>query len=70
MASGGNGDSYNQIDVMFAQMTMPHHDDAIAMSQYLDQVDDVDPQMTALAQSMVEDQSAEIELMQDLLAQG
>lgn len=31
------GEGHNSVDVMFAQMMIPHHDDAIAMGRYLEQ---------------------------------
>lgn len=52
-------EEHNRVDVMFAQMMVPHHDDAIAMAQYVEQVDGVDPRVDELAAGIVAGQVAE-----------
>lgn len=47
------------MDVMFAQMMIPHHDDAIAMAEYLEQVDGVDPRVDELTVGIVVAQESE-----------
>ncbi len=53
------GEEHNSVDVMFAQMMIPHHDDAIAMGRYLQQTDGVDPQVDSLANDIIEAQVRE-----------
>jgi len=53
------GEEHNSVDVMFAQMMIPHHDDAIAMGRYLQQSDGVDPEVDALAGDIIEAQTRE-----------
>ncbi|MGB3186610.1 MAG: DUF305 domain-containing protein [Ornithinimicrobium sp.] len=50
---------HNRVDVMFAQMMIPHHDDAIAMAEYLEHVDGVDPRVDKLAAGIINAQVAE-----------
>ncbi|MGB5951825.1 MAG: DUF305 domain-containing protein [Ornithinimicrobium sp.] len=57
--SGSAGDGHNRVDVMFAQMMIPHHDDAIAMAEYLEQVDGIDPRVDELAEDIVQAQESE-----------
>ncbi len=60
---------HNRVDVMFAQMMIPHHDDAIAMAQYLEQVDGVNPRVDSLAAGIVEAQVVENRQMNEWLTQ-
>jgi len=53
------GEGHNSVDVMFAQMMIPHHDDAIAMVRYLQQSDGVDRQVDPLAGDITEAQVRE-----------
>lgn len=62
-------EEHNQVDVMFAQMMIPHHDDAIAMAQYLAQVEGVDPSVDELAAGIVASQVAENEEMNTWLGE-
>ncbi|MGB5952081.1 MAG: DUF305 domain-containing protein [Ornithinimicrobium sp.] len=67
--SGFVGEEHNRVDVMFAQMMIPHHDDAIAMAEYLEQVDGVDPRVDELAAGIVEAQVAENDEMNSWLSE-
>ncbi|MDO8152586.1 DUF305 domain-containing protein [Isoptericola sp. b408] len=60
-------DDHNRVDVMFAQMMIPHHVDAIAMSQALLQADGVDAEVRDLARSVAGSQSQENTRMNDWL---
>jgi len=60
MMGGGNADA------MFLRMMIPHHQDAIDMSeQALERAEH--PELKELAQTIIDEQSAEIELMQGYL---
>lgn len=52
-------EGHNSVDVMFAQMMIPHHDDAIAMGRYLQQSDGVNPDVDTLAGDIIEAQVRE-----------
>jgi len=54
---------HNDADVTFTQMMIPHHAQAIEMSDLILGKDDVDPQVIALAEHVVAAQQPEIELM-------
>ena len=61
---GGMGS--DTADAMFLRMMIPHHQDAIDMSEEaLDRVEH--PELKELAQTIIDEQSAEIELMQGYL---
>lgn len=60
---------FNQVDVMFAQMMVPHHDDAIAMSDYLQEIDGVDPPVEKLAEGIEAAQRQENTEMNSWLSQ-
>jgi len=60
-------DDHNKVDVMFAQMMVPHHDDAIAMATYIGEVDSVDPRVGELADTIATSQAAENAEMNDWL---
>lgn len=55
------GEAFNNADVMFAQMMVPHHEQAIEMSDLILAEDGVDPQITDLATQIKEAQGPEIE---------
>lgn len=59
----------NRVDVMFAQMMVPHHDDAIAMANYLQDVSGVDPRVEELAAGIVRSQERENEKMNSWLTE-
>ena len=65
--SAGDSAEANQADVMFAAMMIPHHEQAIEMSDVLLAKDDVDPEVAALAERIKAAQGPEIELMQGWL---
>ena len=61
-------DSFNDADVMFAQMMIPHHEQAIEMSDIaLDPTIGANEQVLALAQQIKDAQDPEIELMKGYL---
>ncbi len=60
--------AYNQVDVGFAQMMIPHHADAIAMAQVLLETDGVDPEIREIAAAIDEAQRAENATMNQWLA--
>lgn len=71
---GGNGmpigdlpDGVNQADAMFAMMMIPHHEQAIDMSELMLGRDDIDPEIVALAEQIIAAQDPEIELMESWL---
>lgn len=66
MPGGGPGASQDagaMADVMFVQMMIPHHEQAIEMSDMLLAKDGIDPEVAALAQQIKDAQAPEIELM-------
>jgi uncharacterized protein (DUF305 family) len=62
--SPGAGD---MADTMFVQMMIPHHEQAIEMSDILLAKDGIDADVAALAQQIKDAQTPEIELMESLL---
>jgi uncharacterized protein (DUF305 family) len=62
MMSDENSTEFDAVDVMFAQMMIPHHDQAIEMSD-LALERSRDPEILALAQQIKDAQSPEIEQM-------
>lgn len=55
------GGTFNDQDVMFAQMMIPHHEQAIEMSDVILAKDGVDPEVTDLANQIKGAQGPEIE---------
>ncbi len=55
--------SFNDQDVMFAQMMIPHHAQAVEMAETILGKDDIDPRVTELAEQIRDAQGPEIELM-------
>ena len=60
---------FNDADVTFAQMMIPHHEQAIEMSDSLLEKDGVDEQVSELAQQIKDAQQPEIDQMKDWLDQ-
>ena len=58
---------FNDADVMFAQMMIPHHEQAIEMSDSFLEKDGVDEQVRDLAQQIKDAQQPEIDQMRDWL---
>ena len=54
---------FNDQDVMFAQMMIPHHSQAVDMAEMILAKDDIDPRVTELAEQIRDAQGPEIELM-------
>ncbi|MFF2487242.1 DUF305 domain-containing protein [Microbacterium sp. NPDC058062] len=69
--SGMMGDSgsvdFNDADVMFATMMIPHHQQAIEMAESVLSKENVDPQVVDLATKIEDAQAPEIETMQGWL---
>ena len=63
---GGDGDQ-NAADVMFVQMMIPHHEQAIEMSEIILAKSGVDPDVSALAEQIRAAQDPEITLMDQWL---
>ncbi|MDJ1371149.1 DUF305 domain-containing protein [Gulosibacter molinativorax] len=60
-------DGVNQSDVMFAQMMIPHHEQAIEMSDIILAKEGVDPEVISLAEAVKAAQGPEIEQLQGWL---
>ncbi len=61
--------AHNDADVMFAQHMIPHHQQAVEMSDIVLAKQGVDPRVTELATAIKAAQGPEIKQMQDWLAQ-
>lgn len=62
-------DSHNQADVDFAQGMIPHHEQAVEMSDILLAKPDIDPRVAQLAEEIKAAQGPEVEQMQGWLRQ-
>ncbi|TDT31038.1 DUF305 domain-containing protein [Naumannella halotolerans] len=62
-----NAAEFNDADVMFATMMIPHHEQAIEMSDIILTKDGVDPEVLELAQEIKDAQGPEIKLQQGWL---
>lgn len=58
---------FNTADSMFVMMMIPHHEQAVEMSDMILAKDGIDPRVMDLAQQIKEAQAPEIELMQSWL---
>lgn len=65
--SGRDDSGENMADVMFVQMMIPHHEQAIEMSDLILQTEGVDPEVAALAEQIRAAQAPEIDLMEQWL---
>jgi uncharacterized protein (DUF305 family) len=63
------GEAHNQADVMFAQHMIPHHQQAIEMSDIVLAKQGIDPRVTDLANQIKAAQGPEIQQMQGWLTQ-
>ncbi|WP_247828537.1 DUF305 domain-containing protein [Arthrobacter antioxidans] len=54
---------HNDVDVMFAQMMIPHHQQAVEMSDMMLSKDNISPEITDLATKIKDAQGPEIETM-------
>ncbi|ALU38938.1 hypothetical protein AS188_03340 [Kocuria flava] len=59
---------HNEADVMFAQMMIPHHEQAVQMSEILLAGEDVPAEVRDFAQRVIDAQGPEIERMNAMLA--
>jgi uncharacterized protein (DUF305 family) len=64
-----NAEAHNDADVMFAQHMIPHHQQAIEMSDMLLTKQGIDPRVTELAKQIKAAQGPEIKQMQGWLTQ-
>src|SRR3954468_16603841 len=64
-----NAEAHNNADVMFAQHMIPHHQQAIEMSDMLLAKQGIDPRVTELAKQIKAAQGPEIQQMQSWLTQ-
>ncbi|MDQ2698088.1 MAG: DUF305 domain-containing protein [Actinomycetota bacterium] len=70
MSSAPSADAsaqFNEADAMFAAMMIPHHEQAVEMSDLILAKADVDPRVEDLAQQIKAAQAPEIDLMQSWL---
>ncbi|CAN5503809.1 DUF305 domain-containing protein [soil metagenome] len=68
--SSSSGEAqHNNADVMFAQGMIPHHEQAVEMSEMVLGKEGVDPRVVSLAKDIKAAQGPEIELMRDWLTQ-
>ncbi|MFC7402427.1 DUF305 domain-containing protein [Citricoccus sp. GCM10030269] len=58
---------HNDADVIFAQMMLPHHDQAVQMSEMLLAKDDIPADVADFAQQVIDAQGPEIEHMNSML---
>lgn len=63
-----SADAHNGDDVMFAQMMIPHHEQAVALSALVPERS-TDPAVVALAAAIAGEQQPEIEFMASMLEQ-
>jgi uncharacterized protein (DUF305 family) len=66
-SSPSASDAHNNADVMFAMMMIPHHEQAVEMADMILAKSGIDPQITALAQTIKDAQQPEITLMEGWL---
>ena len=59
--------AHNDADTMFAQMMIPHHQQAVQMSEIMLAKDDLDPQIQELANKIVAAQGPETERLEQML---
>lgn len=62
-AEEGTSTEFNDADVMFAQMMIPHHEQAVSMSDMILKKDGIDPEVTELAEQIKAAQQPEIDTM-------
>jgi uncharacterized protein (DUF305 family) len=60
-------EEHNDADTMFAQMMIPHHEQAVEMSEVMLAKDDLDPDIEALANKVVAAQGPEITQLKTML---
>ncbi len=68
-AQPASASDHNKADTMFAQMMIPHHQQAVEMSLSMLEKKDLDPRVTALAVQIKDAQAPEIEKMTSWLQQ-
>ncbi|MCJ0950202.1 DUF305 domain-containing protein (plasmid) [Rhodococcus erythropolis] len=63
-SSSADASTHNQADVTFAEQMIPHHSQAVEMSDMLLSKEGIDPRVTALAEQIKAAQGPEIEQLQ------
>lgn len=63
-SSSADASTHNQADVTFAEQMIPHHSQAVQMSDMLLSKEGIDPRVTALAEQIKAAQGPEIEQLQ------
>ncbi|OFT23343.1 hypothetical protein HMPREF3160_06950 [Arthrobacter sp. HMSC06H05] len=58
---------HNDADIMFAQMMIPHHQQAVEMSEILLAKDDIPAEVIEFAQGVIDAQGPEIDRMNYML---
>ena len=66
-SSSSSTEGFNDQDVMFAQMMVPHHQQAVEMSDMILAKEDIDTQVTDIAQIIKDEQEPEIQQMEGWL---
>ncbi|WP_336882827.1 DUF305 domain-containing protein [Rhodococcus globerulus] len=66
-STSANASAHNQADVTFAEQMIPHHSQAVEMSDMLLAKDGIDPRVTTLAEQIKAAQGPEIEQLQTWL---
>ncbi|NMR31205.1 DUF305 domain-containing protein [Crystallibacter degradans] len=66
-ATSASAAEHNSMDTMFAQMMIPHHQQANEMSEIILAKDGIDPKITDMANEMIAKQTSEIQTMQGWL---
>lgn len=59
--------NFNEADIQFAQGMIPHHEQAVEMSNIILDKEGIDPRVTELAEQIKEAQEPEIELLESWL---
>ena len=62
-SAGPSASAFNDTDIMFVQVMLPHHDQAVSMSDLLLAKRGVNPEVAALARKIKDTQQAEIDTM-------
>ena len=66
-SSSSSTEGFNDQDVMFAQMMLPHHQQAVEMSDMILAKEDIDTSVTDIAQIIKDEQEPEIQQMEGWL---
>ncbi len=67
LGSGSDSDTFTMPDVAFMAMMIPHHEQAVEMSQLVIGAEGIDDRTLALANRIIESQTSEIAIMEQWL---